>query len=128
MSLPARQQRLLDRIERTLRATEPHMASKFAIFTRLTKDEGPARTEQLRGFRLPVLRRLRVFGWIPMVFALLFGGALVGGTAHGVTRCGAGRMTAVSLNADKGSPRSALTGFAALRACGIHAGPVLQMR
>jgi hypothetical protein len=52
MSLPARQQRMLDGIERVLQASEPKLASMFAIFARLTSDEGPAMTERLRPRRL----------------------------------------------------------------------------
>jgi hypothetical protein len=47
MSLPAGQQRVLDAIGEALRATEPRLASMFAIFTRLSKDEPPPRREQL---------------------------------------------------------------------------------
>ena len=39
MSLTARQCRALDSIERQLGAREPRLASMFAMFTRLTKDE-----------------------------------------------------------------------------------------
>jgi hypothetical protein len=35
MSLPASQQRVLDRMETRLRAGEPHLASMFGIFARL---------------------------------------------------------------------------------------------
>ncbi|HUA41512.1 MAG TPA: hypothetical protein VMA32_08105 [Streptosporangiaceae bacterium] len=47
MSLPAGQQRVLDGIADALRKTEPRLASMFAIFTRLSKDEPPPRREQL---------------------------------------------------------------------------------
>ncbi len=36
MSLPARQQRALDRIEHSLHVREPHLKSMFAVFTKLT--------------------------------------------------------------------------------------------
>ena len=39
MSLPARQQRVLDRIEEVLKKREPRMASMFAMFTRLNLGE-----------------------------------------------------------------------------------------
>ncbi len=39
MGLPASQRRALESIERRLRAREPALTSKFAIFTRLTQDE-----------------------------------------------------------------------------------------
>ncbi|HEY1346851.1 MAG TPA: hypothetical protein VGF54_17835 [Streptosporangiaceae bacterium] len=48
MTLPACQQRALDGIESALQAREPRLASMFAIFTRLAKDEAVPRTESLR--------------------------------------------------------------------------------
>ena len=56
MSLPARQERTLSGIENALRACEPRMASRFAIFTRLTRGEELPRTEQL--MPQPWLRRV----------------------------------------------------------------------
>lgn len=47
MSLPASQQRVLDRIEDTLKRREPRLASMFAIFTRLTSNEALPRRESL---------------------------------------------------------------------------------
>jgi hypothetical protein len=47
MSLPAGQERILSGIERALRSAEPALASRFAMFTRLTRDEELPRTEQL---------------------------------------------------------------------------------
>jgi hypothetical protein len=56
MSLPACQERALSAIEHALRAGEPRLASRFAIFTRLTRDEELPRTEQL--VPQPWLRRV----------------------------------------------------------------------
>jgi hypothetical protein len=47
MSLPACQERILAGIENALRTGEPRLASRFAIFTRLTWDEELPSTEQL---------------------------------------------------------------------------------
>jgi hypothetical protein len=47
MSLPACEQRVLDRIEASLHAGEPHLTSMFATFARLVRDEGKPRTEEL---------------------------------------------------------------------------------
>ena len=47
MSLPACQERILSRMETALKACEPRLASRFAIFTRLTRGEELPRTEQL---------------------------------------------------------------------------------
>jgi hypothetical protein len=48
VSLPAGQQQVPDRIENDLEGCEPRLKSMFAIFTRLTRDEGAPRTESLR--------------------------------------------------------------------------------
>lgn len=47
MSLPARQQRVLETIEHVLQHGEPRLASMFAMFTRLNTNEGFPRTERL---------------------------------------------------------------------------------
>jgi hypothetical protein len=47
MSLPACQERILSRMEDALRKGEPRLASRFAIFSRLTRGEALPRTEQL---------------------------------------------------------------------------------
>ena len=46
--MPTGQQQILDWIESDLEAGEPRLRSMFAIFTRLTRDEGAPRTESLR--------------------------------------------------------------------------------
>jgi hypothetical protein len=48
VSLPVSQQRILDGIENVLEGGEPRLRAMFAIFTRLTRDEGAPRTEALR--------------------------------------------------------------------------------
>jgi hypothetical protein len=55
VSLPVSQQRVLAGIESVLEDDEPRLRSMFAIFTRLTRDEGAPRTEALRARTL--LRR-----------------------------------------------------------------------
>lgn len=52
MSLPASQQRVLDRIEEALKRREPRLASMFAIFNRLNIHE-----------RLPWIEALRPIPW-----------------------------------------------------------------
>jgi hypothetical protein len=47
MSLPGRQQRVLDRIEHSLLACAPHLVSMFVMFTALTKDEAMPWWEEL---------------------------------------------------------------------------------
>jgi hypothetical protein len=57
MSLPARQQHVLDRIERTLVAEEPRLGSLFAVFTRMTRHEAMPGTEHVTN---PLHRRAAV--------------------------------------------------------------------
>lgn len=47
MSLPACQERILGGIERALRTAEPRLTARFAMFTRLTRDEELPCIEQL---------------------------------------------------------------------------------
>jgi hypothetical protein len=50
--LPVREERVLDGIEGDLRGCEPRLVSMFAIFTRLTRDEGaPPAEPRRRGAR-----------------------------------------------------------------------------
>jgi Protein of unknown function (DUF3040) len=48
VSLPVSEQRVLDGIENALEGGEPRLGSMFAIFTRLTLDDGVPRNEALR--------------------------------------------------------------------------------
>lgn len=48
MGLPARQRRVLERIESTLRGSDPRLAALYTIFSRLTRDEEMPRIEQVR--------------------------------------------------------------------------------
>jgi hypothetical protein len=54
MSLPTRQERILGRMAHSLHASEPHLTSMFAIFTKLTRDEHMPRLEALDASSLPV--------------------------------------------------------------------------
>jgi hypothetical protein len=47
VSVPAREQRVLNEIEVMLQAGEERLASMFALFTRLARDEGMPGTEDL---------------------------------------------------------------------------------
>jgi hypothetical protein len=60
MGLPARQRRVLERIESALRGSDPKLAALYAIFARLTKDEEMPRVEQMRHNALAMFARLRV--------------------------------------------------------------------
>jgi hypothetical protein len=58
--LSAYHQSLLNGIDRALAARDPGLASKFAIFTRLTRDDGPPRTERLARGPSPTERLLQM--------------------------------------------------------------------
>jgi hypothetical protein len=59
MGLPARQRRVLDRIECALHGSDPRLAALYAIFGRLTRDEEMPRIEQLRHRAVLTVVRLR---------------------------------------------------------------------
>jgi hypothetical protein len=48
MTLSARQQAILDQIERALAAADPQLKSKFSIFTRITSRDTMPETETVR--------------------------------------------------------------------------------
>ena len=48
MNLPVREQRVLDGMESELGGCEPRLVSMFAIFNRLSRNDGAPRTESLR--------------------------------------------------------------------------------
>ena len=53
MSLPARQERILGRIEHSLHAGDPRLRSMFATFTKLTRGQQMPRLEQLESRSWP---------------------------------------------------------------------------
>ncbi len=89
MSLPACQERTLSGIESALEASEPHLASMFAIFTRLNQGEPvgaePVGRERLRWLRPRTAASAIVL--IPVMFAAIIAGALLSGSARGATSC-----------------------------------------
>lgn len=98
MSLPANQQRVLDGMERALQASEPHMASMYAIFARLHEGTEPVGAEPLQRRRWRGLqpgtgqsgRGMYAMALIPVLFIMVVAGVLLGGSAHGLTTCGSG--------------------------------------
>ena len=75
MSLPAREQQVLDGIETVLQAGEARLTSMFVFFTRLAGDEGKPGTEELRpsSRRSQVWRRWTASGsgeWLRVVMLL----------------------------------------------------------
>jgi hypothetical protein len=96
VSLPANQQRVLDRMEGALRASEPQLYSMFAIFSRLNAAE-PVRVEPLaRQRRTRPLRWMRAgttiyaFVLVPVMFALITIGALLSSRTHAGATCETG--------------------------------------
>jgi hypothetical protein len=60
MGLPARQRRVLGRIESTLRGSDPRLAALYSIFARLTREEEMPRIEELRHRAMFFLSRVRL--------------------------------------------------------------------
>lgn len=89
MSLPAGQQRRLHQIERALQVSEPHLVSKFAIFTRLATPDGPIGRERIRapGLRRRLRPAFRSVTLIPVAIGLLIAAIVLSGTAHGSGGC-----------------------------------------
>jgi hypothetical protein len=90
MALPACQQRALDRMEGALRASEPHLASMYAIFDRLNADE-PIGMERLARKRLRWQQHgtaMYAIVLLPVMFAAIIVGALLGsGTRSNAAAC-----------------------------------------
>jgi hypothetical protein len=92
MSLPACQQRVLDRMEGALRASEPHLTSMYAIFSRLNAGE-PVGAERIGRSRSRWLRQgtaMYAIVLIPVMFAAIIVGALLGGGTRSAATCDAG--------------------------------------
>jgi hypothetical protein len=92
MALPACQQRALDRMEGALRASEPHLASMYAIFGRLNAGE-PIGRERLARKRLRWLQHgtaMYAIVLLPVMFAAIIVGALLGGGTRSTAACEAG--------------------------------------
>jgi hypothetical protein len=103
VSLPAAQQRVLNRMEGTLQASEPHLATMFAIFARLNADEPVGaeplgRTQRRRHRWVQHGTALYAFVLIPVMFTMIIIGALLSGRAHDAGACPGG------YSAGSGSP------------------------
>jgi len=81
MSLPACQQRALNRMEGALRASEPRLASMYAMFARLNVGE-PIGAEQLTRKRRWVQPGTAMYTivLVPVMFAAIIVGAVLGGS------------------------------------------------
>jgi Protein of unknown function (DUF3040) len=92
MSLPASQQRVLDRIEEALKKREPRLASMFAMFTRLNIGELLPRIEALetvpwwapRRYRQRVPARAMIF--LSLAIALIVSAVFIG-TSQSPVNC-----------------------------------------
>lgn len=132
MSLPVCQQRVLDRMEGALRASEPHLTSMYEIFTRLNVGE-PVRAEPLTRRRLRWLQpgtAMYAIVLIPVMFAAIIVGALLGGGTRSATACEASySVGGVSPLATRACPAKATVAKKAVRktisaarlACGTSA-------
>jgi hypothetical protein len=91
MGLPACQQRALDHIEGALRASEPQLASMYAMFGRLSAGE-PIGAERLTRKRWRWLQQgtaMYAIVLVPVMFAAVIVGALLGGS-RSAAACEAG--------------------------------------
>ena len=84
MSLPARQRRTLDSIEKRLLADDPRFGSLFAVFTRLTWHEAMPSSERIRPGRRQVLRP---FAALSLALAAVAGLVVFSLIAPGQARC-----------------------------------------
>jgi len=92
MSLPAAQQRVLDRMEGALLASEPELTSMYAIFARLNAGQ-PVAAERLARKRLGWLQHstgMYAIVLVPVMFAAIIFGALLGSGARSANACEAG--------------------------------------
>jgi hypothetical protein len=92
MSLPAGQQRVLNRMEAALHASEPHLSSMYGMFARLSSGE-PVTQEKVAAWRLRWLRSgsaIYAVVLIPVMFAAVIIGSLLGGNARGAATCDVG--------------------------------------
>jgi hypothetical protein len=92
MSLPTGQQRVLNRMEGALRASEPRLTTMYDTFARLSAGE-PVTRETLSAWRLRWLRSgstIYAVVLIPVMFVVVIIGSLLGGTARGAATCDVG--------------------------------------
>jgi hypothetical protein len=111
MSLPASQQRVLDRIEEALRRREPRLASMFAMFNRLNMHERLPWIEALEAVPWWSPRRLRAAARIRALVLLTLAAALVVSAVFlGMSQSRAGCTSPIML-------RGPLIGAAHTRSC-----------
>jgi hypothetical protein len=107
MSLPARERRCLSGIQSGLDRSDPRLASLFATFSRLTREEEMPHFERLRvradrfaargkHIKLTVLSRMRLILITPLALAATAGALLIGGWSSNPGACKAAPATAHS--------------------------------
>ena len=84
MSLPARQQRVLDQIETILQARDPDLTSMFATLARLTAQDAMPKIEELKGWLSRLLQPVRL---IPLLAVVIVSSIVVGSFVPG-PHCG----------------------------------------
>ena len=90
--LPYRQGRLLRRVDRALRRSDPDLASMLSIFARLTAAESMPAQEQLRPRRLTWARRVLLWPVAAALFLVVF--AVGEGSSAAAARGAASRRCA----------------------------------
>jgi hypothetical protein len=117
MTLPAGQQRVLDRIEEALKRREPRLASMFAIFNRLNVHERLPWTEALEAVpwwspkRYRAAGRLRALVLVTLAAAVVVSAVFIGMGQPARPGCGAPVMF-----------RGPLIGTTQVRTCPPQAG------
>ncbi len=93
MSLPARQQRVINQMDGALSASEPQLAAMFAVFARLNEDQ-PVGAEPLRGRPrrrwLAPGNAMYAILLVPVTFIAVIIGAVLGGSARNTATCEVG--------------------------------------
>lgn len=93
MSLPARQQRVINQMDGALCASEPQLAAMFAVFARLNEDQ-PVRAEPLRGSPrrrwLAPGNAMYAILLVPVTFIAVIIGAVLGGSGRNTATCEVG--------------------------------------
>jgi hypothetical protein len=97
MSLPASEQRALDRIEETLHVGDPRLLSLFMIFTRLTRHEAMPSTEQVSArLRTSLLQTIA----IPIALVAVLSGLILGSLGPVRSAC----VTQARIHSQSSSP------------------------
>jgi hypothetical protein len=92
MSLPSRQQRVIDSMEIALAASEPQLASMFAIFAQLNEGHlvSAEPLERTRRRWRPPGHALYAIVLLPVMFAAVIIGAMLGGSTRSTGSCDVG--------------------------------------